>query len=85
MKKRGYGSFTEKSNFFDSGEDEPNETSSIHSDANSSPNTGSQFEDSVTILNLPAPSEIPDDKQVNAWRMNYHEAAIYLQVSHCSN
>lgn len=83
MKNRKvYGSFTDKEiNFFCPGDDEPNEASSIHSDENSSPNAESIFGDSVAILNLPALSEIPDDKQINAWKMNYHEAAIYLQVS----
>lgn len=84
MKNRTtYGSFSEKiPDLFHPGDDEPNEASSIHSDDNSSPNAGSIFGDSVAVLNLPTLSEIPDDKQVNAWKMNYHEAAIYLQVSH---
>lgn len=77
--RKVYGSFTNRC--IDEPGDEPNEASSIHSDENSSPNEGSIFGDSVAILNLPAVSDIPDDKQINVWKMNYHEAAIYLQAS----
>ena len=58
--------------------DEPNEPSLVYSMPSSVSDYGAG--DSVGILGLPSPSDLPDDRNLKMWNMNYHEASIYLQV-----
>lgn len=64
----------------DGNPDEPNEPSSVGWVDGSIPSSNSDFGDSIRILGLPHPSDLPDDRNLQIWNMNYHEASIYLQV-----